>query len=79
MKTKETCSTLLKRYLDNEVNIYNVEKIEFDNVGENDVYNISAPFSDKEKTIIAGRVEARDSEDLKKRIMYGSLLRIIHN
>lgn len=34
MKTKETCSTLLKRYLDNEVNIYNVEKIEFDNVGE---------------------------------------------
>lgn len=63
MKTKETCSTLLKRYLDNKVNIYNVEKVEFANVGENDVYNISAPFSDNGKIIIAGRVEARDSED----------------
>lgn len=63
MKTKETCSTLLKKYLDNNVNIYNVEKIEFTNVGENDVYNISAPFINEEKIIIAGRVEARDSED----------------
>lgn len=63
MKIKETCSTLLKSYLDKKVNIYNVEKIQFTNVGENDVYNISAPFRNEEKNIIAGRVEARKSED----------------
>ncbi|MFU7515595.1 DUF1861 family protein [Clostridium sp. HCS.1] len=63
MNIKETCSTLLKKYLDSEINIYNVEKIEFVNVGENDVYNISAPFVNEDKVIKAGRVEARDSED----------------
>lgn len=63
MNIKETCSTLLEKYLKNNSNIYNVEKLKFINVGENDVYNISAPFKDNMKTIIAGRVEARDSED----------------
>lgn len=63
MKIKETCSTLLRKYLDNKINIYNVEKIKFINVGKNDVYNISAPFINEEKLVIAGRVEARDSED----------------
>lgn len=63
MNIKETCSTLLKKYLDSEINIYNVEKIEFINVGKNDVYNISAPFINEERLVIAGRVEARDSED----------------
>lgn len=63
MNIKETCSTLLEKYLKRKSTIYNVEKLNFTNVGENDVYNISAPFLDNEKEVIAGRVEARDSEN----------------
>ncbi|UZP05137.1 DUF1861 family protein [Clostridium botulinum] len=62
MKDMKTCEILLAEYLKSESKIYGVEKINFINVGENDVYNISAPFVDNDKTIIAGRVEARDSE-----------------
>jgi len=58
----KTCEVLLNEYLKSKANIYDVEKINFINVGENDVYNISAPFMDNGKLIIAGRVEARDSE-----------------
>ncbi len=38
------------------------ELIRFDGVGERDVYNITAPFSFAGETLIAGRVEARDTE-----------------
>ena len=58
----KTCEVLLDEYLKSKAKIYDVEKINFTNVGENDVYNISAPFMDNGKLIIAGRVEARDSE-----------------
>lgn len=40
----------------------NPEKIIFSGVGENDVYNITAPFEDEGELVIAGRVESRDSE-----------------
>lgn len=58
----KTCEILLNEYWQSDAKIYDVEKINFINVGENDVYNITAPFVDNGKTIIAGRVEARDSE-----------------
>jgi len=59
----KTCEVLLNEYLKSKPKIYDVEKMGFTNVGENDVYNISSPFMDNGKLIIAGRVEARDSED----------------
>ncbi|MCJ7689642.1 MAG: DUF1861 family protein [Clostridiaceae bacterium] len=62
MTNIKTCEVLLDEYLKSKAKIYGVEKINFTNVGENDVYNISAPFIDNGKLIIAGRVEARDSE-----------------
>jgi hypothetical protein len=37
-------------------------KIIFSGVGERDVYNIAAPISFRGETVIAGRVEARDTE-----------------
>ena len=37
-------------------------KIRFSGVGEADVYNITAPFLDEGELVIAGRVEARDTE-----------------
>lgn len=39
------------------------ERINFADTEGKDVYNISAPFMDEGDTVIAGRVEARDSED----------------
>ncbi|THE13944.1 DUF1861 family protein [Bacillus timonensis] len=38
------------------------EKLYFTGVGEKDVYNITAPFDDDGQTVIAGRVEGRDTE-----------------
>lgn len=38
------------------------DRISFTGVGDNDVYNITAPFTSAGRTVIAGRVEARDSE-----------------
>lgn len=43
------------------------EKIVFDGVGRNDVYNITAPFLSGNQQIIAGRVEPRDSEQSEVR------------
>lgn len=37
-------------------------RIMFSGVGDNDVYNITAPIRYKDQWVIAGRVEARDSE-----------------
>lgn len=39
-----------------------VEKYTFTGVGTHDVYNISAPFTDKNELFVVGRVEERDSE-----------------
>lgn len=62
MTNVKTCEVLLDEYLKSKAKIYDVQKINFTSVGDNDVYNISAPFMDNGKLIIAGRVEARDSE-----------------
>ncbi|MGV8979869.1 DUF1861 family protein [Clostridium sp.] len=62
MTNTKTCEVLLNEYIKSKAKIYDVEKMNFIKVGENDIYNISAPFMDNGKLIIAGRVEARDSE-----------------
>lgn len=52
---------LLKEHRENK-NIKNIKKLVFEGVGNRDVYNITAPFEFQGETIIAGRVEKRDSE-----------------
>lgn len=41
---------------------YPTGRLEFTGVGNKDVYNITAPFTSAGQVVIAGRVEARDSE-----------------
>ncbi|RYL88503.1 DUF1861 family protein [Sporolactobacillus sp. THM7-4] len=56
------CKVLLTRYEESRYPVHHVEKLTFQGVGNKDVYNITAPFFDEGKEIIAGRVESRDSE-----------------
>ncbi|MCC0783099.1 DUF1861 family protein [Clostridioides sp. ES-S-0108-01] len=62
MSTLKTIEQLLNEYNAKDIKFYVKEKIVFENVGEKDVYNISAPFMDENELVIAGRVEFRDSE-----------------
>lgn len=62
MANLKTCEQLLNEYKAKETNFFGKEKIVFENVGDKDVYNISAPFMDENELVIAGRVESRDSE-----------------
>lgn len=55
------CSVLVKEFHETP-QPESPEKITFSGVGERDVYNITAPFEDEGKLVIAGRVESRDSE-----------------
>ncbi|WHY72014.1 MTP-1 family protein [Fictibacillus enclensis] len=57
----KTCSELLNQY-EKKDKPGLPEKLIFEGVGNHDVYNISAPFEDDGQLVIAGRVEARDSE-----------------
>ncbi|TSB45108.1 MTP-1 family protein [Alkalicoccobacillus porphyridii] len=57
----KTCSILLQEY-ESKRKAGGSEKIIFQGVGNRDVYNISAPFLEQGKEMIAGRVESRDSE-----------------
>lgn len=41
---------------------FSTGRLTFTGVGDNDVYNITAPFTSGGQRVIAGRVEARDSE-----------------
>lgn len=56
------CRSLLEAYHERNQPVHHVEKLKFTGVGHRDVYNITAPFSDEGKRVIAGRVESRDSE-----------------
>lgn len=58
----KTCETLLKEYLDKAPLAKDPVKLNFTGVGDKDVYNITAPFEDQGESVIAGRVESRDSE-----------------
>ena len=53
------CATLLAEF---KGAVSHPQRLVFEGVGENDVYNITAPFEQRGELIIAGRVEARDSE-----------------
>lgn len=55
----KTCEQLVKEFMKKPMN---PQKIRFSGIGENDVYNITAPFEDEGELVIAGRVESRDSE-----------------
>lgn len=58
----KTCATLLQEYQSKKPTIQNPVKLSFSGVGDKDVYNITAPFQIDGVTVIAGRVESRDSE-----------------
>ncbi|NLV91764.1 MAG: DUF1861 family protein [Firmicutes bacterium] len=57
---KQTCAQLLAEFTEQCPRLQS-EKLEFTGVGNDDVYNITAPFMDDE-LVIAGRVEPRESE-----------------
>lgn len=56
-----SCEQLTEEFRAKQLNLTG-EKLVFAGVGNNDVYNIAAPFIDEDEAVIAGRVEARDSE-----------------
>ncbi|WP_408008256.1 DUF1861 family protein [Pseudalkalibacillus sp. A8] len=56
-----TVQSLLEDYQSSKPEI-KAEKLTFTGVSEKDVYNITAPFEDEGKLVIAGRVEGRDTE-----------------
>lgn len=56
------CEQLLKEYLKKKEETSSPEKIIFSGIGDQDVYNITAPFEDEGELVIAGRVESRESE-----------------
>jgi len=58
----KTCAELLRAYEASGKKALNPRKLQFDGVGGRDVYNITAPFEDDGEPVVAGRVEARDSE-----------------
>lgn len=58
---KQTCGELLADFERKGTKIW-AEKILFGGVNDKDVYNITAPFVDRNEWVIAGRVEKRDSE-----------------
>lgn len=58
----KSCETLLASYRESGNPAAGAEKIRFEGTNGRDVYNISAPFEDDGEMVIAGRVEARDSE-----------------
>ena len=59
----QSCLDLVEDYRKHDRSARAAEKLQFDRVGERDVYNITAPFMDEGVPVIAGRVERRDSED----------------
>ena len=69
-KTLRTCAQLLEEYRKENSSENSSEKLEFllgekflsENGKIKDVYNITAPFEWDGKTLLAGRVEARESE-----------------
>lgn len=65
----ESCSRLIELYKKNH-NIKSSEKLIFEGTDGMDVYNITAPFEDNGRKIIAGRVEKRCSENSKAVFFY---------
>ncbi|KIL43141.1 MTP-1 family protein [Jeotgalibacillus campisalis] len=60
--TVKTCAVLLEEFRKKEQPTH-PKKLLFSGVENRDLYNIAAPFEDAGESVIAGRVEARDSEE----------------
>jgi hypothetical protein len=58
----KSCVVLLEQYRQSGNRPLHTEKLTFAGIGGKDVYNITAPFLDDGETVVAGRVESRDSE-----------------
>ena len=58
---KQRCATLLADFHAKGLSLSG-ERLTFADVGERDVYNITAPFIDRGEAVIAGHVERRESE-----------------
>ena len=56
-----SCGQLLEEFTEKN-HVVASEKIIFTGVGDNDVYNITAPFQDEGEWVIAARVEHRQDE-----------------
>lgn len=63
MSHPKDCIALLEMYDKYHPVRRSVKKLHFTGVGDRDVYNITAPFHDGSRLVIAGRVETRKSED----------------
>jgi hypothetical protein len=61
-KATKSCLDLLEEYLQKDSAASNPMKLNFHREKDKDVYNITAPFEVEGVSIIAGRVESRDSE-----------------
>lgn len=61
VRQAKSCEALLSDFRRKKTRSFG-EKLRFTGVGQRDVYNISAPFEDEGEQVIAGRVEARNSE-----------------
>lgn len=58
-----SAAQLLAEYQQRTVDTtFTTARLEFSGVGDKDVYNITAPFTSAGQQVLAGRVEARDSE-----------------
>ena len=58
-QTVQRCNVLLAEF-ERNARLPEAEKLRFDGVGGDDVYNITAPFEDEGELVLAGRVEPRD-------------------
>jgi hypothetical protein len=61
VKVKD-CRKLLEEYVEKDISATNPVKLNFQGIGNKDVYNITAPFEEGGFNLIAGRVESRNSE-----------------
>lgn len=59
---RQSCRSLLEEFKQKSQKREG-RKLQFTGVGDRDVYNITAPFLDQDELVIAGRVEARDTEE----------------
>jgi hypothetical protein len=69
---KKPIHKLLEEYRQKHSAIIDVDKLQFTEIIELDVYNLTAPFKHNEKDVLIARVEARDTEYSHIRFFYKS-------
>ncbi|RYL92485.1 DUF1861 family protein [Sporolactobacillus sp. THM7-4] len=63
MDVPRDSGALLEADEKNKRSVITVEKLKFIGVKEKDIYNITAPFYEEARSVIAGRVESRENEE----------------